>query len=26
LIGTLSPVLFFKGSSLAPINDFIQSL
>lgn len=26
IIGTLSPVLFFKGSSVAPISDFIESL
>jgi len=26
IIGTLSPVLFFKGSSLEPLNDFMQKL
>jgi len=26
VVGTLSPILFFKGSSMAPINDFINSL
>lgn len=26
LVGTLSPILFFKGSSMVPIKDFINSL